>query len=337
MRVLVVGLGSMGRRRLRNITHIGGHDLAGFDLEPSRRADVEREFGVPTFSSLEQALEWGPHALVVSTPPDLHTPYALAAVEHGLHFFTEASVVPGDTGELIAAVDGTGLVAAPSCTLRFHPGIQKMRRLIGEGVIGRPLLATHHVGQYLPDWHPWEDYRTYYVARRETGAAREIVPFELNWMSFLFGEVETVSGFCGKQSELEVDIDDAYAGIVSFASGLRATLMVEVISRPAIRCARIVGELGTLEWDFARRTVRSWSESSTAWSEHPDPPPVRGPGGEWVAENMYIEEMRGYLAAIEGDADAFPFSLREDARLLATLAAFERSSDEGLRLTPLEQ
>jgi predicted dehydrogenase len=333
MRVLVVGLGSMGRRRLRNITHLGGHELAGFDVEKDRRTTVEREFAVPTFASFEEALGWAPRALVISTPPDLHTPYALSAVEHGLHFFTEASVVPGETSALIAAVDGTDLVAAPSCTLRFHPGIQTMRRLIQEGAIGRPLIATHHVGQYLPDWHPWEDYRSYYVARRETGAAREIVPFELNWMSYLFGATETVIGFRGKLSDLEVDIDDTYAGVVSFASGLRATLVVEVISRPAIRRARIVGELGTLEWDFAERTVRSWTAAEDTWSEHPDPPPVEGPGGAWVAENMYIEEMRGYLAAVEGEPDAFPFSLRDDAHLLQTLAAFERSSDEGRRLS----
>jgi predicted dehydrogenase len=153
-------------------------------------------------------------------------------------------------------------------------------------------------------------------------------------MSYLFGAAETVTGFRGKLSGLEVDIDDTYAGIVSFASGLRAALVVEVISRPAIRRARVVGELGTLEWDFAAHTVRSWTEAGGTWTEYPDPPPVEGPGGAWVAENMYIEEMRGYLAAIEGDRDAYPFSLREDARLLEALAAFERSSDEGRRLSP---
>ena len=133
-----------------------------------------------------------------------------------------------------------------------------------------------------------------------------------------------------------MDIDDTYAGLVSFASGLRATLVIEVISRPAVRRARIVGELGTLEWDFAARTVREWTAARGEWEEHPDPAPVEGPGGAWVAENMYIEEMRGYLAAIEGDRKAFPFSLREDAELLATLAALERSSDEGRPRPPPE-
>jgi predicted dehydrogenase len=333
MRILVVGLGSMGRRRLRNLTHLGGAELAGLEPGDERRAEVAGEFGIPAFATLDEALEsFGPQALVISTPPDRHTEYAIEAARRGLHFFTEASVVPGDTDELIEVARAAGVVGAPSCTMRFHPAVQKMRERIEAGAIGKPLFLTHHVGQYLPDWHPWEDYRTYYVARRETGAAREIVPFELNWMAYLFGPVEAVAGMKSKLSSLEVDIDDVYSGLTRFESGVQCNLVIEVISRPAIRRARIIGEEGTLIWDWNERRVEEWSAATGEWVMHPDPPPVDGPGGLWVAENMYIEEMRGYLRAIaEGEA-AYPFSLEEDHALLAALAQIERSSDEGVRV-----
>ncbi len=133
-------------------------------------------------------------------------------------------------------------------------------------------------------------------------------------------------------SALEVDIDDLYSGLVRFDSGVEGTLVVEVISRPAVRCARIVGEEGTLIWDFGAREVREWDKTGDRWIEYPDPPPVDGPGGVWVAENMYIEEMRGFLGAIGGDVDAYPFSLEEDDQLLRALAALERSSNEGRRV-----
>jgi predicted dehydrogenase len=333
MRILVVGLGSMGRRRLRNLTHLGGVELAGLEPGDERRAEVAAEFGIPAFASLDQALQsFRPQALVISTPPDRHTEYAVEAARHGLHFFTEASVVPGDTAELIGIAREAGVVGAPSCTMRFHPGVQRMRERIEAGAIGKPLLVTHHVGQYLPDWHPWEDYRTYYVAKRETGAAREIVPFELNWMAYLFGPVTAVAGMKSKLSSLEVDIDDVYSALVGFESGVQANLVIEVISRPAIRRARIVGEAGTLIWDWNERRVEEWSAATGAWTIHDDPPPVEGPGGSWVAENMYIEEMRGYLRAIAEGAEAYPFSLEEDHALLEALAQIERSSDDGRRV-----
>lgn len=332
LKLLVIGQGSMGRRRVRNLLHIGGQEVAAFEPDPSRRDAAAAEGGIVVFDSFEEGLEWGPDALVVSTPPDHHHEYALAAARRDLHFFTEASVVPGETAELIAAVNGRPIVAAPSCTLRFHPGIQLLRRRIEEGAIGRPVAVLHHVGQHLADWHPWEDYRTFYVASRETGAAREIVPFELNWMTYLFGPIVSVEGTCGKFSSLEVDIDDLYAAIVHFDSGVRATLVVDVISRPAVRSARVVGDDGTMIWDFGGRVVREWDQAAERWLEHPDPPPVQGPGGAWVAENMYIEEMRGFVRAITDGRGHYPFSLREDEHLLAALAALERSSREGLRV-----
>lgn len=326
MRILVVGLGSMGRRRLRNLTHIGGHELAGMEPWADRATEVATESGIEVFPSLEAGLAWKPDALVISTPPDQHTPIALEAARNGLPFFTEASVVVHGMDELIAAVESAGTVAAPSCTMRFHPAVQVLRERLARGTIGRPLAFTHHVGQYLPDWHPWEDYRTYYVSQRDTGAAREIVPFELNWLTYLFGPVSDLAALRGKVSDLEVDIDDIYSGVFAFENGVQGSMVIEVVSRPAIRRARIAGELGTLIWDWNGHVVQEWRADTGVWEDFPDPPPVQGPGGEWVAENMYIEEMRGYLAAIEGTAP-WPLPLREDQALLGLVLRMERSSD----------
>jgi|HubBroStandDraft_6_1064221.scaffolds.fasta_scaffold243730_2 predicted dehydrogenase len=326
MRILVVGLGSMGRRRLRNLRHIGGVELAAYEPSHQRRIEAAREFDIPILSSFQDGLEWGPGALVISTPPDRHAQYALQAAEAGIAFFTEASVVTDGMEEVLAAVRASGSLGAPSCTMRFHPAVQSMRRRLGEGAIGRPLAFTHHVGQYLPDWHPWEDYRSFYGARRETGAAREIVPFELNWLTYLFGAVVQLGCFRGKLSDLEADIDDIYSSLLGFASGVHGSMVIEVISRPPIRRARIIGEQGTLEWDWGAHCVREWRAAEKEWREHPDPPLVQGPGGDWVAENMYIEEMRGFLRAIEEGPEHWPLSLEDDHALLGTLMDLERSS-----------
>ena len=331
MKVLIVGLGSMGRRRLRNLTHLGGCSIAAHEPVATRREQAATEYGIETFAQFDDAMAWHPDALVISTPPDLHRRYALAAARAGLHFFTEASVVPGETPDLIEAVGDQPIVAAPSCTLRFNPGVQTMRRLLADGAIGPPLAVTHHVGQHLADWHPWEDYRGFYVARRETGAAREIVPFELNWMSYLFGAVTHVTGVRTKLSSLDADIDDLYAALPRFASGVEGSLVVEVISRPAIRRARVIAENGTLEWDFGARCVREYTGEGQ-WREHPDPEPMRGPGGDWVAENMYIEEMAAFLRAIRDGPEHFPFSLAEDHHLLRTLLEIE---DDAVQRPPV--
>jgi predicted dehydrogenase len=318
----------MGRRRLRNLRYIGGTELAAFEPYDRRRIEVGQEFDIPVFRAFEDGLAWRPDALVISTPPDCHAEYALAAANAGLAFFTEASILTDGMDEVRAAVCARGSLAAPSCTMRFHPAVKLMRRRMADGAIGRPLAFVHHVGQYLPDWHPWEDYRRFYAARRNTGAAREIVAFELNWLTYLFGSVIELNCFRAKLSRLEADIDDIYSTLLRFDSNVHGSMIIEVISRPAIRRARIVGEEGTLEWDWAARCVREWRAGNGAWTEYADPPAVQGPGGAWVAENMYIDEMRGYLQAIETGQEHWPLTLEDDHALLRTLLELELASDE---------
>jgi predicted dehydrogenase len=325
--MLVVGLGSMGRRRLRNLRHIGGIELAGLETDRARGAEVAGQFDIPVFAALEDGLSWLPDALVISTPPDRHAEYALAAARMGLAYFSEASVVGDGLDEVQAAVRANGSIAAPSCTLRFHPAVRLMRERFCEGAVGRPLAVVHHVGQYLPDWHPWEDYRSFYAASRSTGAVREIVAYELNWLTYLFGSVVALSCLCAKVSQLEVDIDDIYSTLLAFESGVQGSLVVEAISRPAIRRARVVCEQGTLEWDWNARCLREWRAADGTWAEHADPPAVPGPGGAWVAENMYIEEMRGFLHAIESGQEHWPHSLEDDMALLGTLVELEAASE----------
>jgi predicted dehydrogenase len=319
----------MGRRRIRNLLFLGGHEIGGVEPVDERREEVRAEFGIRVWANFESALQWNPDAVVVSTPPDRHAEFAIAAARSGIPFFTEASVVTDGMDELLETLQDRSIVAAPSCTMRFNPAVRLMKERLEAGAIGRPLAFTHHVGQYLPDWHPWEDYRRFYVARRETGAAREIVPFELNWLTFLFGRVRAAGCLRGKLSDLDADIDDVYVTLLEFETGLFGSMVIEVISRPAVRRARIIGEEGTLEWDWTDRVVREWKATGTEWQEFRDPPPVDGPGGKWVAENMYIEEMRAFLGAVEDDREPYPFTVEEDYELLRVLLELERRFDPG--------
>jgi predicted dehydrogenase len=333
VKILVVGLGSMGRRRVRNLLYVGGHEIAGCEPNEERRSEVATELGIAVFPAFEAGMEWGPDAIVISTPPDRHSEYAAAAVRAGLHFFTEASVVRDGMEELIELVRNRTIIAAPSCTMRFHPAVNLIKQRLEERTIGRPLAFTHHVGQYLPDWHPWEDYRTFYGARRATGAAREIVPFELNWLTHLFGRIVALGCFSGKLSNLDTDIDDLYATLLEFESRVCGSMVIDVISRPALRQARIIGEEGTLVWNWQERKVSEWRASDPEWREFPDPPPIEGPGGTWVAENMYIDEMRAFLAAIEEGPHRYPFSPEQDFELLGVLLELEAASSSRRGIT----
>ncbi|MGC9970652.1 MAG: Gfo/Idh/MocA family oxidoreductase [Bryobacteraceae bacterium] len=330
MKFLIVGLGSMGKRRLRNLQYLKAGEIVGYDPREDRRAEASDKYGIITFSNFEQALNTGPDALIISTPPDRHCDYALVAAKNDKHFFTEASVVDDGMDDLIAVCRGKSIVAAPSCTMRFHPSVRLIRDLIQDRAIGPILTYTYHCGQYLPDWHPWEDYRSYYVAKRQTGGCREIVPFELSWLVWAVGEVEAVSCFKGKLTSLEIDIDDVYQILLRHRQGTLGHLLVDVVARVPYRVGRFLGERGVIEWNWTDHRVRVFDASSGRWTEYEEPKGTVEEG-YIAAEDMYRDEMRAFVAAIRGE-QPWGYTLTEDKNILSLLQTAERSSDRALHL-----
>jgi len=318
----------MGKRRIRNLQYLKAGEICGFDPREDRRAEAHDKYRIEAFGDFDQALDtFRPDAFVISTPPDLHARYAKLAVANDRHFFSEVGTANHETGEIIELLRAhPGVVAAPSCTLRYHPSVQAIKRLVDEGDFGKPLLLTYHSGQWLPDWHPWEDYRSFYVAKRDTGACREIVPFELSWLSWILGPVSAVTGMRGKLSTLDADIDDAYQVLLKFQSGALGHLLVDVIARRPVRYFRLCSEEATIEWDATgTRQVRIF-RAGHDWEIIPEPERIQEPGYVY-SENPYIEEMRDFIAACRQEKP-WGYTLAEDKATLDLLLGIEQSADE---------
>ena len=326
MKFLIVGLGSMGKRRIRNLQYLKAGEIIGFDTRDDRRKETEEKYGLRTFDKLDEAMRDMPDALIISTPPDLHVKYAIEAAKNNKHFFIEASVVDWGMDELIKECKKKDIVAAPSCTMRFQPSIKKMKEIVDKKDIGDILLFTHHCGQYLPDWHPWEDYRKFYVAKKATGAAKEIVSFELVWLTWILGDIGTVSCFKGKLSRLDVDIDDAYQIIMKFKNKVFGHMLIDVISRIPERNCKIIGEEGVIHWEWGTG-VKVYMTKDKRWKDYPEKAGTSVKGyAEKIKEDPYIEEMDTFVKAIKKETK-YPYSLEEDKRVLDVLAAAEKSSD----------
>jgi len=327
MKFLVVGLGSMGKRRIRNLQYLKAGEVIGFETREDRRKEAEEKYGIKTFDEFDEAMRDTPNALIISTPPDLHVKYAMEAAKNDKHFFMEASVVDYGMNGLIDECRGKTIVAAPSCTMRFNPSVKKIKEIVDGKIIGHVLSFTYHSGQYLPDWHPWEDYRKFYVARRETGGAREIVAFELVWLTWILGGIDAVSCFKGKLSQLEADIDDIYQIIMKFKSGAFGHMQVDVISRVPDRSCKIFGEEGVIFWEWGTG-VKVYTSKDKEWTTYPDKVGTTVEGySEKIKEEPYIEEMNTFIRAIRREG-TYPYTLEEDIRILEVLSAAEKSSNK---------
>ena len=325
MKFLVVGLGSMGKRRIRNLKYLGEEDIIGFDMKEERRKEAEEKYRIKAFSNLNEAMGKNPVALIISTPPDHHLEYEILAAKNNKHFFCEAGIFTEGLSELIRLCKNKSIIAAPSATFRFNQPIIKIKDLVNNKRIGKVAALTYHMGQYLPDWHPWENITKFYVGKRETSATREMVPFELEWLTWIFGDVKEISCIKGKVSNMKVDIDDVYQLIFQFKNGIIGHILIDVVSRAPIRMLRIVGENGTIEWNWTDGLVRLYDSDKEKWEEFKEDKEFKEEGNV-AKENMNIEELRAFIDAIKGKA-IYPYSLEEDLKILNLLEAAEQSSE----------
>jgi len=322
VKALVIGLGSMGRRRVRCLRQLGVREIEGFDTRPDRRAAAAQEYGIAVREQLSAADVRGFDAVVVSTPPDQHHTALAWAIEAGKPVFVEASVIRGPLPALDERARAKGVVVAPSCTLRFHAAIRDITRLVRSGAYGKVCNFSYHCGQYLPDWHPWEKVTDYYVSNPLTGGAREIVPFELTWMVEAFGWPQAVQGTKLRTTDVGAPIDDTYAAVLRF-DGFVGTLVVDVVARQAVRKLTLNFERASLAWDWDSGVVRVWEAEPGRLVELHQPKAVAHAGyHQNIGEAMYVEEIESFLAAAQGRG-AFPHSLQDDIRVLSLLEQIE--------------
>lgn len=327
MKAVVIGLGSMGKRRIRCLQALGVNDVVGVDRRADRRDEATSAYGVTTADSLESALAAARFDVaIISLPPKAHVAAMQACIARSLPFFVEASVVDDGLADVIAQVQRCGLVAAPSTTLHFHPAIREISRIVRSGELGKLSNVMLHSGQYLPDWHTYEGVSEYYVSDPATGGAREIVPFEMTWFTELFGFPRRVAANYRKTIEISGAeyIEDTYNCLLDYGTFL-ATMTVDVVSRHATRRLVINGSKQQLVWSWDDSAIKLFDGERGEWCAATYEMEASAPGyNKNIGENMYIDEVRAFLDAVRGAA-AFPNTLADDHKVLKLLYSLERS------------
>ena len=321
----------MGKRRIRNLLKLGYSNILGFDTREDRRIEVYKNYGVQTVSTLYNALKQKPNVMIISTPPDLHLKYADIAIKKNIDFFMELNLLSKDVKKIIKKTTKKQIIAFPSCTMRFHPIVKELKKLVDKRTIGKILTIHHHTGQFLSNWHPWEDYRDFFASKRKTGGARETIPIELVWLTHIFSEIKSVYANIDKVSKLDADIDDVYQILLEFKNNILCNMMIDVISIPSFRETKIIGEKGSIICDFNSGTIKinkgkEWKEIKLKMGRI-----AKGYKGAIPPETVYEEEIKSFLDALNKRKN-YPFTLISELNILKILDAAEISSKKGKKI-----
>jgi len=326
MEFLIIGLGSMGKRRIRNLKTLGAKEIIGFDLREDRRQEAEDKYGIKTIKNLKDFDFKNIDAIVISTPPDKHNQYIELAINKKKPAFVEASVILEGLEQLNKLARQKKVFIAPSCTARFHPAIKKIKSLIKSGKYGKITNFSYHCGQYLPDWHPWENVKNFYVSKKETGAAREMVPFELTWIVDILGFPKNINGFFGKTMNVRANIDDTYVISLDFGN-VFGNMIIDVVSRYATRSLILNMGKGQILWKWEENFIKFYDASTKKWENYYFKKGQAADGyNKNIMEDMYIEEMKTFINTVEGRSQ-FPNSLDDDIKVLKLLNKIEEKNE----------
>ncbi len=338
MKILIAGLGSIGRRHFRNLVALGEKDLVLYRTNRATLSDDELA-GYPVETDLAAALKnHQPDAVIVSNPTALHLEVAIPAAQAGCAILLEKPIAEdlSRVDELRQAAEKHGARILVGFQFRYHPTLNKARELIQAGALGKILTVHAHWGEYLPNWHPWEDYRQSYAARADLGGGVILtLTHPLDYLRYLLGEVESLWSFNGHISPLELTgVEDVAEIGLKFASGALGGVHVNYFQRPPVHRLEIVGTAGTLRWDNADGLLQFYRlpDAFGAWTSQPGAAVLEqySLAAGWERNALFVAQTQHFLKVAAGEAA--PICTLEDGVRALELALAAKQSGASAKM-----
>ena len=325
MIILVVGLGSMGKRRIRILQEkFSQHKVFGLDSRSDRCNDIESLYGIKTLNNLEEALTTiNPDAVFVCTSPLSHSKIVKEALKHGCHTFSEINLVNDGYHEIIQLAKSKNKTAFLSSTFLYRKEISWIKEIVM--LSKKKCSYQYHVGQYLPDWHPWENYQDFFVKDKKTNGCREILAIELPWILNCFGKIRTVKTITNKISSLDIDYDDVFHILLEHENGSTGTFTVDVVSRHPIRSFELFSEDNHIFWNGSPDSLKQYSiEDKSMESIELDYEIEKDESyAATIIENPYVEEVKYFLELIERGKENLIYTYKDDLIVIDLIEEIE--------------
>lgn len=324
MKFLVVGLGSMGKRRIRLLkSNYSNIELVGVDTKEDRKKEAEKLFNIKTYDNLDKAIEIeNPGAVLVCTSPIYHSEIILKCLHKNINIFTEINLLDKNYDDIISLAKSRNLKLFLSSTCLYRNEIKYIKERTTKE---RNLTYRYHVGQYLPDWHPWESYKDFFVGYKATNGCRELFAIELPWIIDAFGKIESINVVKNKVTNLEIDYPDNYVVVLKHKNGSIGTLNVDVVSRKAIRSFEVYNENIHLFWEGTPDTLNEFNiESKTLENiKVYDEVEKDNRYSENIIENAYLDELDAFIKYLNGDDSLVRYSFEKDKYTLSIIDEIE--------------
>lgn len=319
MKVIVVGVGSIGTRHLKNLVELG-HEVYAVDIS-NEKLDMVKSTASGTFSSLKDALKIRPDIAFICTFSNSHIDPAIECAKAGCHLFIEKPLSLGLDGvdELVKITEKNKLVSMVGCNMRFHPAINYIHDVLDrDPSFKKKLWANLEFGFYLP--FDKKDYQSSYKANKSMGGNLIFDGIhELDYSVWFFGEPLEVFCVKGILSELEIDTEDHVEMIIKFKSGAVCTVHMDYLQHGYSRRCKVVCKEGTIVWDFTNGTIGIVTTVDKEWS-------WKDMKLDLYYNQMYMDEIKYFMKCVKDSEETFN-SIHASVSVLKLALAANRSAE----------
>ena len=321
MNVIVIGLGSMGKRRIGLLKDFDVC-IFGIDTNLERREFAERELGIITYEKLDDIVATKGDCAFICTSPLSHNKIISTCLEKGFNVFTEINLVSDGYRENLKLAKEKELRLFLSSTFLYRPETEYIINRVKQTKSKHNYI--YHIGQYLPDWHPWESYNSFFVGDKRTNGCREIFAIELPWIVTCFSDIEKVYSSKRNLSGLNLNYNDSYFIYVTHKDGTEGIIAVDVVSRKAVRKLEIYGEDIYLTWNGTPDSVFDYNiekkqdvNINIERSEHKEG------YASFIIENPYMEEIKSFFDYVNNPEANEKWDFERDLKVLKIIDEIE--------------
>lgn len=294
MKILIIGLGSIGSRHLANLLKLGYKDIILYRTKKSRMKGIKKFSSLPVYYNLNAALKEKPDIAIISNPTSLHVKTALECANAGCDLFIEKPLSNDlkNLKKLSAVVRKKRLVTFIACQFRFHPHLMAIKKWVDTGKLGKVIYVSARWAEFLPDWHPWEDYRKGYSALRKLGGGVILTLIHcLDYMYWIMGGVSEALSVKGKLTNLNVDTEDIAEIVVKFKNRAIGHVHLDYFQKPRVHDMLLVTEKERVYWNCHNNTMVLEDRKGRKRS-------IRVPRG-FERNTMFINELKHFLECVK--------------------------------------
>ena len=179
---------------------------------------------------------------------------------------------------------------------RFHPLLLDLKSLINEGELGNIFYVNSLYGEYLPDWHPYEDYKRYSAKDDLGGGVILTLSHPIDYMLWLFGDIEKIQSMYKKSKLIKTNVPDDIVDINGeclFFQLIIGHIHLDYIKRPPIHFLEVFGEKKYVKIDFLKGVIRIISKKGKIKEKFVN--------SSYDRNDMYISELKHFFDSIESN------------------------------------